>query len=33
MVKWGCAAVLAGAGVAGAVLGSVVGKMVDGQRL
>lgn len=33
MVKWGCAAVLAAAGVVGAALGSVVGKMVDGQRL
>ena len=33
MVKWGCAAVLAAAGVAGAALGSVIGKMVDGQRL
>lgn len=33
MVKWGCAAVLAAAGVAGAALGSVLGKMVDGQRL
>lgn len=33
MVKWGCASVLAGAGVIGAFLGSLVGKMVDGQRL
>ena len=33
MVKWGCAAVLAAAGVVGAALGSVVGKMVDGPRL
>ncbi|MBX9823092.1 sulfite exporter TauE/SafE family protein [Afipia birgiae] len=33
MVKWGCASVLAGAGVVGAFLGSLVGKMVDGQRL
>ena len=33
MVKWGCAAVRAAAGVAGAALGSVIGKMVDGQRL
>jgi len=33
MVKWGCASVLAGAGVIGAFLGSLAGKMVDGQRL
>ena len=33
MVKWGCASVLAGAGVVGAALGSVAGKMADGQRL
>ncbi|MBB5053290.1 hypothetical protein HNQ36_003281 [Afipia massiliensis] len=33
MVKWDCAAVLAGAGIIGAFLGSLVGKMVDGQRL
>ena len=32
-VKWGCALVLAGAGVVGAFLGSLVGKMVDGQHL
>jgi len=32
-VKWGCALVLAGAGVIGAFLGSLVGKMVDGQHL
>lgn len=32
-VKWGCASVLAGAGVIGAFLGSLVGKMVDGPRL
>lgn len=33
MVKWGCVSVLAGAGVVGAFLGSLIGKMVDGQRL
>jgi uncharacterized membrane protein YfcA len=32
-VKWGCALVLAGAGVVGAIVGSHLGKMVDGQRL
>jgi uncharacterized membrane protein YfcA len=32
-VKWACAFVLAAAGVIGALLGSVIGKMVDGQRL
>lgn len=33
VVKWGCASVLAGAGVVGAALGSIAGKMMDGQRL
>ena len=32
-VKWPCALVFAGAGVAGAALGSVVGKATDGQKL
>jgi uncharacterized protein len=32
-VRWSCALVFAAAGVAGAFAGSVVGKMVDGQRL
>lgn len=32
-VKWRCATVFAVAGVAGAFVGSTVGKMVDGQRL
>ncbi len=32
-VKWACAFVLAGAGVIGALFGSSIGKMVDGQRL
>lgn len=32
-VKWRCAAVFAGAGVAGALAGSSVSKLVDGQRL
>lgn len=32
-VKWRCAATFAGAGVAGALVGSVVGKAVDGQKL
>lgn len=32
-VKWRCAAVFAVAGVAGALLGSTLGKMMDGQRL
>lgn len=32
-VKWPCAAVFAGAGVAGALGGSTLGKMLDGQRL
>lgn len=32
-VKWRCASVFAGAGVAGAYLGSTLGKMVDGQHL
>lgn len=32
-VKWSCAGVFAAAGVAGAFLGSTLGKMVDGQRL
>lgn len=32
-VKWRCAAVFAGAGVAGAAAGSTLGKNVDGQRL
>ena len=32
-VKWRCASVFAAAGVAGAFLGSSLGKMVDGQKL
>ena len=32
-VKWRCAGVFAAAGVAGALFGSVLGKMMDGQRL
>jgi len=32
-VKWYCAGVFAAAGVAGAYLGSTLGKMMDGQRL
>jgi uncharacterized membrane protein YfcA len=32
-VKWTCAAVFAAAGIAGAFLGSTVGKWVDGQKL
>jgi uncharacterized membrane protein YfcA len=32
-VKWRCASVFAGAGVAGAYLGSTLGKMVSGQQL
>ena len=32
-VKWYCAGVFAAAGVAGAFLGSTLGKMMDGQRL
>ena len=32
-VKWHCAGVFAAAGVAGAFLGSTLGKMMDGQRL
>ena len=32
-VRWQCAMVFAAAGVAGALLGSTLGKMVDGQRL
>lgn len=32
-VKWPCATVFAGAGVAGAAIGSTLGKLVDGQRL
>ncbi len=32
-VKWYCAVVFAAAGVAGAFLGSTLGKMMDGQRL
>lgn len=32
-VKWPCAAVFAGAGVAGAAIGSSLGKLVDGQKL
>lgn len=32
-VKWRCAAVFAAAGVAGALAGSTLGKMVDGQKL
>ena len=32
-VKWRCASVFAVAGVGGALLGSTLGKMVDGQKL
>lgn len=32
-VKWRCALVFAGAGVVGALIGSTLGKMVDGQKL
>jgi uncharacterized membrane protein YfcA len=32
-VRWPCASVFAGAGVAGALAGATLGKMVDGQRL
>jgi len=32
-VKWRCASVFAAAGVAGALLGSTLGKMIDGQHL
>ena len=32
-VKWPCASVFAAAGVAGALAGSTLGKMVDGQKL
>lgn len=32
-VKWSCAAVFATAGIAGALIGSTVGKWVDGQKL
>jgi uncharacterized membrane protein YfcA len=32
-VKWPCALVFAAAGVAGALLGSIFGKMIDGQKL
>jgi uncharacterized membrane protein YfcA len=32
-VVWHCALIFAGAGVAGAFLGSTIGKMVDGQKL
>jgi uncharacterized membrane protein YfcA len=32
-VRWSCALVFAGAGVAGAFAGSVAGKMLDGQKL
>ena len=32
-VKWPCAAVFAGAGVAGAAIGSLFGKMIDGSKL
>jgi uncharacterized protein len=32
-VRWSCALVFAGAGVAGAFAGSIVGKMIDGQKL
>ena len=32
-VKWRCASVFGAAGVAGALLGSTLGKMVEGQRL
>ena len=32
-MKWRCATVFAVAGVAGAFVGSTLGKMMDGQRL
>ena len=32
-VKWRCASVFGAAGVAGALLGSTLGKMMEGQRL
>jgi uncharacterized membrane protein YfcA len=32
-VRWSCALVFAGAGMAGAFAGSIVGKMIDGQKL
>ena len=32
-VKWGCAAVFAGAGIFGAAAGSTVGKLMDGDQL
>ena len=32
-VRWSCALVFAGAGVAGAFAGSIAGKMIDGQKL
>jgi uncharacterized protein len=32
-VKWRCASVFAAAGVAGAFIGSTLGKMIDGQKL
>jgi len=32
-VKWSCAVVFAAAGVAGAAIGSTLGKLIDGQRL
>src|SRR3954467_15998185 len=32
-VRWSCALVFAGAGIAGAFAGSIAGKMVDGQKL
>jgi uncharacterized membrane protein YfcA len=32
-VRWSCALVFAGAGVAGAFVGSLAGKMIDGQKL
>jgi uncharacterized protein len=32
-VKWRCALVFAGAGVAGALIGSTIGKWIDGQNL
>jgi uncharacterized protein len=32
-VKWPCAATFAGAGIAGAAIGSSLGKLIDGQKL
>ncbi len=32
-VRWSCALVFAGAGIAGAFAGSIIGKMIDGQKL